>query len=103
MRSQRVRTRLNLAGGGPEESGIIRSRVPQEGKESQKSKGKSQKSKVGKWWIMRLLLGFGISCALACGAMLDVRESGFTAGADGRPAGWTTWSARAENAPRTFV
>jgi predicted amidohydrolase len=34
---------------------------------------------------------------------LRVRQSAFIPGPDGRPAGWTTWSARAETAPRTFV
>jgi predicted amidohydrolase len=37
------------------------------------------------------------------GAPLPVRESGFTAGPDGKPSGWTTWSARPETAPRCFV
>ena len=32
-----------------------------------------------------------------------VNESAFVAGADGLPAGWTTWSARAEIAPRCYV
>ena len=36
-------------------------------------------------------------------ATLPLEESGFTAGPDGKPAGWTTWSARAETAPRCFV
>src|SRR5690349_14999953 len=52
---------------------------------------------------MRALLAILFPCALACAAMLAARESGFTPAADGRPAGWTTWSARAENAPRTYV
>lgn len=30
-------------------------------------------------------------------------ESAFSPGSDGKPAGWTTWSARAETAPRCFV
>jgi predicted amidohydrolase len=52
---------------------------------------------------MKTFLAFGLTSALACGAMLNVRESGFTAGPDGRPAGWTIWSARPETAPRTYV
>ncbi|MCX6636797.1 MAG: carbon-nitrogen hydrolase family protein [Acidobacteria bacterium] len=36
-------------------------------------------------------------------APLRLRESAFVAGPDGKPAGWTTWSARAETAPRCFV
>src|SRR5205085_5717833 len=34
---------------------------------------------------------------------LPRRESAFIAGSDGRPTNWTTWSARAETAPRCFV
>lgn len=30
-------------------------------------------------------------------------DSGFRADADGKPAGWTVWSARPETAPRTYV
>jgi predicted amidohydrolase len=37
------------------------------------------------------------------GAILDVAQSEFRAGADGVPAGWRVWSARAELAPRAFV
>src|SRR5512132_2898636 len=42
-------------------------------------------------------------CAAAYAAPLRYQESAFTAGADGRPAGWTVWSARAETAPRAYV
>src|SRR5258706_14693896 len=41
------------------------------------------------------------SAALA--GPVRVHESGFRPGPDGKPAGWTTWSARAETAPRCFV
>jgi predicted amidohydrolase len=51
---------------------------------------------------MRLLLAASLSCGLAVAA-LHVHESGFVAGADGLPAGWTVWSARSENAPRAYV
>lgn len=34
---------------------------------------------------------------------LHVHESGFSAGANGLPAGWTTWSARPEIATKTFI
>src|SRR3954447_7371661 len=40
--------------------------------------------------------------SLAAGP-LEFRESAFVAAQDGKPAGWTTWSARAETAPRCFV
>lgn len=49
-------------------------------------------------WIV-----LGWACAVAMGAPVHVRESGFTAGVNGMPAGWTTWSARAETAPRSYV
>ena len=42
-------------------------------------------------------------CAAASAASLHLEQSGFAAAADGRPAGWTFWSARAETAPRVFV
>jgi len=42
-------------------------------------------------------------CAAASAAPLHFQQSGFAADAGGRPEGWTTWSARAETAPRTFV
>src|SRR4051812_26349153 len=41
------------------------------------------------------------SAALA--APVHLRESAFHPGPDGKPAGWSTWSARAETAPRCFV
>src|SRR5258708_6216488 len=34
---------------------------------------------------------------------IHVSQSAFVAGSNGAPAGWTTWSARPETAPRTFV
>ncbi len=37
------------------------------------------------------------------GTGLHVHQSGFSAGADGLPAGWTTWSARPEIATKTFI
>src|SRR5260370_39078863 len=40
---------------------------------------------------------------LACAAPLHVQQAGFKPGADGLPAGWRTWAARPEIAPRTFV
>jgi predicted amidohydrolase len=40
-------------------------------------------------------------CAMA--GPLHVRQSGFVSGPNGMPEGWTTWSARAETAPRSFV
>jgi hypothetical protein len=42
-------------------------------------------------------------CVTASAASLHLQQSGFVAGADGKPEGWTTWGARAETAPRTFV
>jgi predicted amidohydrolase len=39
----------------------------------------------------------------ASAASLHLQQSAFVAGPDGRPEGWTTWSARAETAPRAFV
>ena len=42
-------------------------------------------------------------CGAAAAASLHVRESAFVAAKDGRPAGWTEWSARPETAPRVFV
>jgi predicted amidohydrolase len=36
-------------------------------------------------------------------APLHIHQSAFVAGPDGMPAGWTTWSARAETAPRAFI
>src|SRR5947209_9792826 len=40
---------------------------------------------------------------LATAAPVAVRQSGFKAEPDGLPAGWRTWAARPEIAPRTFV
>ena len=44
-----------------------------------------------------------LASVLAAAAPLHVHESAFIAGSNGSPAGWTTWSARAETVPRTFV
>jgi predicted amidohydrolase len=52
---------------------------------------------------MKKLALLTLLCGLAAAAPLDIRQSGFAPGADGKPAGWTTWSARAETAPRTYV
>lgn len=41
--------------------------------------------------------------AFASAAPLHVQQAGFQAAADGLPAGWHTWAARPEIAPRTFV
>jgi len=41
--------------------------------------------------------------ALAAAAPLHVQQAGFKPAADGLPAGWRTWAARPEIAPRTFV
>jgi predicted amidohydrolase len=51
--------------------------------------------------MRNLLFALCISSALA--APVRVHESAFHPGPDGKPAGWTTWSARAETAPRCFV
>ena len=42
-------------------------------------------------------------CGAAAAASLHIRESAFVAAKDGRPAGWTEWSARPETSPRVFV
>jgi predicted amidohydrolase len=42
-------------------------------------------------------------CIAGSAASMRLQQSGFVAGADGKPEGWTTWSARAETAPRAFV
>jgi predicted amidohydrolase len=42
-------------------------------------------------------------CGCLAAAPLHVHESAFVAGLNGLPSGWTTWSARAETAPRMFV
>lgn len=56
------------------------------------------------------LAGLPMGCLLAIlsigsltAAALPFQFSGATPGPDGKPAGWTTWSARAETAPRCFV
>jgi predicted amidohydrolase len=51
---------------------------------------------------MRTFL-FALCASAALAAPVRVYESGFHPGPDGKPAGWTTWSARAETAPRCFV
>jgi predicted amidohydrolase len=40
---------------------------------------------------------------LALAEPIHVSQSAFVAGSNGEPAGWTTWSARPETMPRTFV
>ncbi len=52
---------------------------------------------------MKLVVSLLFSAVLALSGPLSVRESGFQAGPDGLPEGWTTWAARTEIAPRTFV
>lgn len=42
------------------------------------------------------------AAALSAGS-LPIHETGFTAGPNGTPPGWTVWSPRAEIAPRTFL
>src|SRR5439155_21762690 len=51
--------------------------------------------------MRNLFLVLCVSTALA--APIHVHESAFHPGTGGKPAGWTTWSARAETAPRCFV
>ena len=51
---------------------------------------------------MKLLIAPLLAMALSAGS-LNVRFSAFTEDSGGKPAGWTTWSARAETAPRCFV
>ncbi len=48
-------------------------------------------------------LFFTLLATAALAAPVRVHESAFHPGPDGKPAGWTTWSARAETAPRCFV
>ncbi len=43
------------------------------------------------------------AAATGTAAPLEWRESRFAAGVDGKPPGWSTWSARAETAPRTWI
>src|SRR5437868_55841 len=50
----------------------------------------------------RLTALFTLAGALSAAPVL-VHESAFDPGPDGKPAGWTTWSARPETAPRCFV
>ena len=52
--------------------------------------------------MMRILLPV-LFVSVIQAASVRVSESAFVAGPDGTPAGWTTWSARAETAPRCFV
>jgi predicted amidohydrolase len=42
-------------------------------------------------------------CGTGAAASLHFHEAGFVADRDGKPAGWTMWSARPETAPRVFV
>src|SRR5690242_21177699 len=51
---------------------------------------------------MNAFLGLVFVSALGA-ASLPIHESGFAPGPGGMPAGWSTWSARAETAPRCFV
>jgi len=51
---------------------------------------------------MKSLL-LSLTAAIAAAASLPVHQSAFVASPDGAPAGWTTWSARSETAPRTYV
>ena len=51
---------------------------------------------------MKTLLVVLFAGALSA-APLRIHYTAFAAGPDGKPDGWTTWSARAETAPRTFV
>jgi predicted amidohydrolase len=53
--------------------------------------------------VMKQALLVVVVCAAGIAAPLRFEEGAFTAAADGRPAGWTVWSARAETAPRAFV
>lgn len=52
---------------------------------------------------MKGLLLILCGCVAASSAPLRFQQSGFAAGPGGLPEGWTTWSARTETAPRTFV
>lgn len=52
---------------------------------------------------MRGFLIVAFSCGVATAASLHFQESAFAAAPDGRPPGWTVWSARPETAPRVFV
>jgi predicted amidohydrolase len=46
---------------------------------------------------------FLLVSAIASAASLAVHQSAFATATDGKPAGWTTWSARPQTAPRTYV
>jgi predicted amidohydrolase len=48
-------------------------------------------------------LFFSLLAMSLAAATPPIEESEFVAGPDGKPAGWTTWSARGETAPRCFV
>lgn len=52
---------------------------------------------------MKKLAFAALLCGLAAAAPLHVQQSGFVAGPNGMPAGWTNWSARSETSPRTYV
>lgn len=52
---------------------------------------------------MRLFVLVSMTAALLSAASLPVSQSRFAVEGEGRPAGWTVWSARPEIAPRTFV
>lgn len=52
---------------------------------------------------MRGLIIAWLLCGPAGAASLHFHEAAFAAGKDGKPAGWTEWSARPETAPRVFV
>lgn len=52
--------------------------------------------------IVKTLILFLLLCSVSAAA-LPFQLSGVTPGPDGKPAGWTTWSARPETAPRCFV
>lgn len=58
-------------------------------------------------WSMLVIVA--LLCTLSCGvtsatgAAVHIRQDAFVAGDNGMPPGWTTWSARPEIAPRTFV
>lgn len=51
---------------------------------------------------MKSLLAF-LCAGVAFAGSLRLHESAFVAGPDGKPDGWTIWSARPETAPRCFV
>jgi len=52
--------------------------------------------------MKKLAIAFWL-CGAAMAASLHFHESAFVEEADGKPAGWNTWSARPETAPRAFV